>query len=45
MLKVGMIVDLINYKNDIEKIAKSCDTIINEILTSISNRVKRVYIH
>jgi len=45
MLKVGMIVDLINYKNDIEKIANNCDTISNEILTSISNRVKRVYIH
>ncbi len=45
ILKVGMAVDLINYKNDIEKIAKSCDTISNEILTLISNRVKRVYIN
>ena len=45
ILTVGMIVDLINYKNDIEKIAKNCDTISNEILTLISNRVKRVYIN
>ena len=43
LLKVGMFVDLINYKNDIEKLAKSCGTISNEILTSISNRVTRVY--
>ena len=45
MLKEGMIVDLINYKNDIEKVAKNCDTISNEILTLISDRVKRVYIN
>ena len=38
-----MFVELINYENDIEKLAKSCGTISNEILTSISNRVKRVY--
>ena len=44
-LKVGMMIDLINYENDIEKLAKSCDTISNEILTSVSNRVKRVYIN
>ena len=43
LLKVGMLVDLINYENDIEKLAKSCGTISNEILTSISYRVKRVY--
>ncbi len=45
LLKVGMLVDLINYENDIEKLAKSCGTISNEILTSISNRVKRIYKH
>jgi len=45
ILKVGMMVDLINYENDIEKLAKKCDTISNEILTLISNRVKRVYIN
>ena len=43
LLKVGKFVELINHKNDIEKLAKSCDTISNEILTSISNRVIRVY--
>jgi alanine racemase len=42
-VKVGMLVDLINYENDIEKLAKKCGTISNEILTSISTRVKRVY--
>ena len=35
---------LINKDNDIEKIAKKYGTISNEILTSISKRVKRVYI-
>ena len=35
--------ELINYRNDIEKIAKECNTISNEILTSISSRVKRIY--
>ena len=44
-LKIGMMIDLINYENDIEKIAKNCDTISNEILTLISNRVKRVYMN
>ena len=35
--------ELINYKYDIEKLAKECNTISNEILTSISPRVKRIY--
>ena len=43
LLKVGMFVDLINFENDIEKLAKKCGTISNEILTSISSRVKRIY--
>ena len=42
-LKSGMFVDLINYEYDIEKFATKNDTISNEILTSISNRVNRVY--
>ena len=42
-LKKGMYIDIINYHHDIEKMAKSCDTISNEILTSISNRVERIY--
>ena len=43
ILKTGMLVELINYENDIEKLAKKCGTISNEILTSISDRVKRIY--
>ena len=42
-LKVGMFVELINYENDIEKLAKRCGTISNEILTSISDRIKKIY--
>ena len=45
LIKVGDFLEIINYENDIEKIAKICDTISNEILTSISNRVKRIYIN
>ena len=45
LLKVGTFVDLINYKYDIEILAKSCETISNEILTSISDRVKRKYLN
>ena len=45
LFKEGMLVDLINYKNDIEKLAKNCETISNEILTLISDRVKRIYKH
>jgi len=43
-LEPGIFIDIINYENDVEKLAKICDTISNEILTSISNRVKRIYI-
>ena len=43
-LKNGMFLEIINYKYDIEKFAATTGTISNEILTSISNRVKRVYI-
>ena len=43
-LKVGNYMELINHKNGIDKIAKECNTISNEILTSISKRVKRIYI-
>ena len=44
IFRIGMYVELINYKYDIEKFATQCSTISNEILTSISNRVKKVYI-
>ena len=43
-IKKGIYMELINYEYDIEKLAKKCGTISNEILTSISNRVKRIYI-
>ena len=44
IVKKGIYMELINYEYDIEKLAKKCGTISNEILTSISNRVKRIYI-
>ena len=34
----------IEYEYDIEKMANKCKTISNEILTSISERVTRIYI-
>ena len=43
IVKKGIYMEIINYRNDIEKIAKECNTISNEILTSISSRVKRIY--
>tara|TARA_Y100000590_G_C15718157_1_gene1012589 strand:+ start:616 stop:1683 length:1068 start_codon:yes stop_codon:yes gene_type:complete len=45
LIKNGIFVDLINYENDIEKFAKICNTISNEILTLISQRVIRIYIN
>ena len=44
IIKTNMYMEIINYENDIEKLAKECGTISNEILTSISSRVKRIYI-
>ena len=44
LIKEGKYLDIINHKNGIDKIAKKCRTVPNEILTSISNRVKRVYV-
>ena len=44
IIKTGMFVEIINYKHDIEKFARKCNTISNEVLTSISNRVKRIYL-
>ena len=43
-LKVGNYIELINYIHGIDKMAKECNTICDEILTSISKRVKRIYI-
>jgi len=43
LLKIGQYVEIINYSHGIDKLAKQCETISNEILTSISNRVHRIY--
>ena len=43
-IEVGDYMDIINHLNGIDKIAGQCNTICHEILTSISKRVKRVYL-
>lgn len=43
LLKIGQYVEIINYSHGIDELAKQCETISNEILTSISNRVQRIY--
>ena len=44
LFKVGNYVEVINYSHGIDEFAKRTGTISNEILTSISKRVKRIYI-
>ena len=41
--KKGIYMELINYEYNIDKLAKECTSLSHEILTSISNRVKRIY--
>ena len=43
-IKVGEYMELINHLHGIDKMAKQCNTICDEILTSISDRVKRIYV-
>ena len=43
-IKVGDYMELINKDFDIEHLAKKRGTISREILTSLSKRVKRVYV-
>ena len=43
-IKVGDYMEIINHFNGIDKIASQCNTICHDILTSISKRVKRVYL-
>ena len=43
IFKIGQYVEIINYSHGIDELAKQCGTISNEILTSISNRVHRIY--
>ncbi len=42
-LKIGMYLDIINDEHKIDKFAKMCKTIPNEVLTSIGRRVYRKY--
>ncbi len=42
-LNVGNYIDLINFKYGIENFADQCDTISNEVLTSLGKRVKKIY--
>ena len=42
-LKVGQYLEIFNHTFGIDSLAKQCDTIPHEILTSITKRVKRVY--
>ena len=41
--KIGDYIEVINYDHTIDKLAKQSGTISNEILTSITKRVKRIY--
>ena len=43
-LKVGNYIDLINKKYGIESFANQSKTISNEVITSIGNRVERIYV-
>ena len=42
-LKVGHYIEIFNHTFGIDSLAKQCNTIPHEILTSITKRVKRVY--
>ena len=42
-LNIGMYLDIINDEHKIDKFAKLCKTIPNEIMTSIGKRVYRKY--
>ena len=42
--KIGKFVEIINYDHGIDELADKCNTISNEIITSISKRVKRSYV-
>ena len=43
IFKIGDFIEVINYDHTIDKLAKQSGTISNEILTSITKRVKRIY--
>ena len=41
---IGDYVEIINYEHGIDAMANICNTISNEVITSISERVKRKYV-
>lgn len=43
LFKMGNYVEIINYLYGIDYIANKCETISNEIITSLTNRVERIY--
>ncbi len=43
-LKEGQYIDIINEKYGVEEFALQCETISNEVITSISGRIKRIYV-
>ncbi len=43
-LRVGKYIEILNHTFGIDSLAQQCNTIPHEILTSITKRVKRVYI-
>ena len=44
IIKTNDFMEIINHDYGIDKMAEDCNTISNEILTAISNRVKRTYL-
>ena len=44
LFKIGQYVEIINFDHGIDELGDKCKTISNEILTSISKRVKRLYV-
>tara|TARA_Y100001970_G_C14154499_1_gene814712 strand:- start:455 stop:1510 length:1056 start_codon:yes stop_codon:yes gene_type:complete len=44
IFKIGKYIEIINYDHGIDELADKCETISNEIITSISKRVKRLYV-
>ncbi len=43
-LKVGTYIELINNENSIDSFANQCNTISNEVITSIGSRAKIIYV-
>ena len=41
-LKVGQYIDIINKKHGVEEFALQCETISNEVITSIGGKSKKI---